>query len=90
MLATNMYYISLERCSYGTSAHVNYIKIHAEMFEILQLKIKVLKLPLLFDSFFSRSLIKYSSYLTHISYKIGDNKSRTSHIRHTQKKYITQ
>ena len=33
-----MYTISLERCSYSTSAHVNYTKIHAEMIEILQVK----------------------------------------------------
>ena len=33
-----MYNISLERWSYSASAHVHYIKIHAEMIEILQVK----------------------------------------------------
>ena len=35
---TNMYYISLDRSSYSTSAHICYIKIHAEMTEIWQVK----------------------------------------------------
>ena len=36
-----MYNISLERCSYSASAHVNYIKIHAKIIKILQVKIEV-------------------------------------------------
>ena len=35
---TNMYNISLERCSYSASTRVNYIKIHVEIIEILQVK----------------------------------------------------
>ena len=38
---------------------------------------------------FSHPLIKYSYYLAHISYKMVDNKSKKSLIRHTQRKYIT-
>ena len=38
---------------------------------------------------FSDSLIKYSCYLTLKSYKMVDNKSKTSLIGHIQKKYIT-
>ena len=85
-----MYNISLERCSYSASAHVDYIKIYSEIMEILQVK----------DCFyihcgywslivFSYSLIKDSCYLTHKSYKMVDNKSKTPLIRHIQKKYIT-
>ena len=33
-----MYTKSLERYSYSASAHVNYIKIHAEMIEVFQIK----------------------------------------------------
>ena len=43
---------------------------------------------MLFDMFFSHSLIKYSYNLTHKSYKMVDNKSETSLIKHTQI-YIT-
>ena len=35
---TNMYNISLERCSYSVSTRVNYIQIHVEITEILQVK----------------------------------------------------
>ena len=38
MLPINMYYISLERSSYSTSAHDCCIKLHVEMTEILQVK----------------------------------------------------
>ena len=38
LIPTNMYYISLERYSYSASTHVCYIKCHAEMTEILQVK----------------------------------------------------
>ena len=40
VLPTNMYYIytSLERSSYSASTHVCYIKINAQMTEILQVK----------------------------------------------------
>ena len=38
MYLTNMYNISLERCSYSASTRVNYIKIHAAIIEILQVK----------------------------------------------------
>ena len=40
---------------------------------------------MLFDNRFPHSLINYSFYLTHKSYKMVDNKSKTSLIRRTQK-----
>ena len=84
-----MYNISLERYCYSTSAHVNYIKIHAEMKCKLKIEITYSKDCLCFLTAFSHSLIKYSCYLTHKSYKMVDNKSKTSLIRHIQKKYVT-
>ena len=82
-----MYYISFERCSYSTSAHVNYIKIHAQMIEILQVKDLSFYIHCChcFLTAFLCSLIKYLCYLTHKSYKMVDNTSKTSLIRHLQK-----
>ena len=86
-----MYNISLERCSYSASAHVNYIKIHAKIIKILQVKDRSFYIHCGYWSLivFSHSLIKDSCYLTHKSYKMVDNKSKTPLIRHIQKKYIT-
>ena len=54
VLPTNMYYISLKRSFYSTSARVCCIKVHAEMNEILQVKDFSFSspLPMLFDSNF--------------------------------------
>ena len=91
MLPINMYYISLERSLYSTSACVCCIKIQADIKELLQVKDWSFynHCCLCFLTVFSHSLIKYSCYLTHKSYKMVDNKSKTSLIGHTQEKYIT-
>ena len=44
---------------------------------------------MLFDMPFPHPLIKYSCYVTHKSYKMVDNKSKTPLIRHIQEKYFT-
>ena len=88
MLPPNMYYISLEKLLYSTSARVSCITIDAEIKELLQVKDWdfYIHCCLCFLTAFSHSLFKYSCYLTHISYKMVDNKStKTSLFRHTQK-----
>ena len=87
MQLINMYNISLKRYSYSTSAHVCCIKIHAKLKDLLQVKdwsfyihcCHCFLIP------FLCSLIKYLYYLTHKSYKIVDNKSKTTLIRYTHK-----
>ena len=88
MLPTDMYYISLERSFYSASACVCCIKIqNAEIKALLQVKdwSFYIQCCLCFLTAFSHFLIKYSCYLTHKSYKMVDNKSKTSLIRHIQK-----
>ena len=75
-------YVSLDRSFYSTSARVCSIKINAEIKSYIHC-------CLCFLTAFSNSLIKYSCYLTHKSYKMVDNKSKASLIRQIQKKYIT-
>ena len=90
-LPIDMYNISLERSFYSASDRVSCIKIHAEMKALLQVKVSTFYIHwcLWFLTAYSHSLIKYSYYFTHKSYKMVDNKSKTPLIRHIRKKYIT-
>ena len=83
MLPTNMYYMSSERSFYSILL-VCWIKIHAEIKELLQVKdwSSYIHCCLSFLMAFSNFLIKYSCYLTHKLYKMVDNKSKPSLIRH--------
>ena len=91
MLPIDMYNISLERSFYSASDRVSCIKIHAEMKALLQVKVLSFYIHwcVWFLTAYSHSLIKYSYYFTHKSYKMVDNKSKTPLIRHIRKKYIT-
>ena len=76
VLPTNMYDISLKRSFNSTSACV----LHKNLcFYIHCCRC--------FLTAFSHNLFKYSCYLTHKLYKMVYNKSKTSLIRHIQKKY---
>ena len=91
VLPRDMYNISLERSFYSASDRVSCIKIHPEIKALLQVKVLSFYIHwcLWFLTAYSHSLIKYSYYFTHKSYKMVDNKSKTPLIRHIQKKYIT-
>ena len=91
MLPRDMYNISLERSFYSASDCVSCIKIHAEIKALLQVKVLSFYIHwcLWFLTACSHSLIEYSYYFTHKSYKMVDNKSKTPLIRHIQQKYIT-